>query len=221
MRASVVSFFIGAVCLVSAAVSAEPPVTPTDAFVKALQAAPCPSGHLRNKNGLCPAVSTDTEGFSLFDSAPASGPATPNTGAPKAVIAHRTRVASITPPRSTLLAPVATGNPLSDLLITFKLGSAELTDHGKAQARSFAQALLIPALASAHVEIAGHTDASGPEALNMVLSQARADAVKAYMVSQGIDGARLTTKGYGSQDLAVPNSPRDAANRRVEARRLD
>jgi outer membrane protein OmpA-like peptidoglycan-associated protein len=115
----------------------------------------------------------------------------------------------------------ATSGPLSDLRITFKLGSAELTEHGKAQAHSFAKALLDPALAEIHLEIAGHTDASGTEALNLVLSQARANSVRDYLVSQGVSAARLTAKGYGSQDLAVPSAPNDPANRRVEARRLD
>jgi outer membrane protein OmpA-like peptidoglycan-associated protein len=205
---------MGAVFAVSSAVAADPSVTPPDAFVKALQAAPCPSGHPRNKNGLCPAVSTDTEGFTLFDAAPSNSA--------KVASPRRTRVVTaINRPREAPLDTTSGSDPLSDLRIGFKLGSSDLTEHGKAQARSFAKALLNPALANIHVEIAGHTDASGTETLNLALSQARANAVKDYLVVQGVDASRLTAKGYGSQQLAVPSAPNDPANRRVEARRLD
>ena len=68
------------------------------------------------------------------------------------------------------------------------------------------------------VEIGGHTDADGDAAKNMTLSQARADAVKKIMVDQGIDAARLTTKGYGaSKPIDKNDSPEGKANnRRVE-----
>ncbi|HZJ66318.1 MAG TPA: OmpA family protein [Kofleriaceae bacterium] len=79
------------------------------------------------------------------------------------------------------------------------------------------------------LEIQGHTDdqplkAGGKFADNQALSQARAESVKAYFVSKGIDESRLTAKGYGE---TVPlENPKDltggklnaarAKNRRVE-----
>lgn len=67
-------------------------------------------------------------------------------------------------------------------------------------------------------EIDGHTDNSGTAAHNLTLSQQRADAVKVELVSMGIDGSRLTTKGFGDTKPIADNSTPDgkANNRRVE-----
>jgi outer membrane protein OmpA-like peptidoglycan-associated protein len=110
--------------------------------------------------------------------------------------------------------------PKRDLLITFKLGSAVLTDQAQANAKEFATALNSPTLSSVKFEINGYTDSTGAAARNLVLSQERADAVKAFLLAQGVDGARILSKGHGATDFAVSN-PASPANRRVEARRAD
>jgi outer membrane protein OmpA-like peptidoglycan-associated protein len=68
------------------------------------------------------------------------------------------------------------------------------------------------------VEIGGHTDALGAAATNQKLSQARAEAVRAYLVKKGVDGGRLEAKGYGPSLPVADNKTATGreANRRVE-----
>ena len=68
------------------------------------------------------------------------------------------------------------------------------------------------------VEIQGHTDASGSEKYNLILSQKRAEAVKKYLVEHGIEESRLIAKGYGESKPIAPNDTPEnmAKNRRVE-----
>jgi outer membrane protein OmpA-like peptidoglycan-associated protein len=73
------------------------------------------------------------------------------------------------------------------------------------------------------VRIEGHTDNRGLPQKNLELSKARAAAVVAYLVKQGIDPARLESEGYGATQPLVPNlTPANRAkNRRVTFRILD
>jgi OmpA-OmpF porin, OOP family len=68
------------------------------------------------------------------------------------------------------------------------------------------------------IEIAGHTDNRGSVETNNQLSQARAEAVKDYLVKNGVAEDRVAAKGYGPSKPKVPNiTPRNRAqNRRVE-----
>lgn len=67
-------------------------------------------------------------------------------------------------------------------------------------------------------EIGGHTDTDGTIERNNTLSAERANAVKAQMISMGIEGSRLTAKGYGSSNPVAANdiAENKAKNRRVE-----
>lgn len=109
----------------------------------------------------------------------------------------------------------------SDVLVTFATGSAEITPQGQANLKSIATGLNKPALAALTFEVAGFTDVTGNAAFNRKLSQRRAEAVKAYLVTMSVSPSRLTTAGYGADHLADPADPASEANRRVELHRLN
>ena len=68
------------------------------------------------------------------------------------------------------------------------------------------------------IEVAGHTDSQGAHDLNMELSARRAEAVAAYLASQGVARARLSARGYGAGRPRASNATPEgqAANRRIE-----
>jgi len=68
------------------------------------------------------------------------------------------------------------------------------------------------------IEVQGHTDNVGQVDYNKRLSQQRADAVRAYLVSHGIEASRLVAKGYGMSQPLLPNTTEGnrALNRRVQ-----
>lgn len=68
------------------------------------------------------------------------------------------------------------------------------------------------------VRVEGHTDSRGSDAYNMTLSDKRARSVVVYLVSKGIDAARLTSAGMGE---SVPVAPNDSAANMAKNRRVD
>lgn len=71
---------------------------------------------------------------------------------------------------------------------------------------------------SANIEISGHTDNVGNAKANQVLSAKRANACRAYVMSKGIDGGRITAVGFGD---ARPVAPNTSAENRQKNRRIE
>ena len=73
------------------------------------------------------------------------------------------------------------------------------------------------------IEVGGHTDNVASKDFNFKLSEKRADLVKEYFVSKGIDAKRITTKAYWYSQPEADNNTEEgrAKNRRVNFRKLN
>lgn len=105
---------------------------------------------------------------------------------------------------------------LANRTIEFESSSAVLTPNGRTVLDQMVAAL--KSVGTPKIELIGHTDASGNPESNRQLSQARADAVKAYLADAGIDGRLVTARGMGSSRPIASNATPDgrARNRRIE-----
>ena len=137
---------------------------------------------------------------------PAAVPATPSPTTPRPDVAPPEAEAVPTPP-----APDCPTTIEAEVL--FASSSATLTTGGRVEL-----ARLVPCLAEGRFEVAGHTDSSANDAINVPLAEARAQAVVDYLVAEGVDADRLTARGYGSSRPLVDNATPEgrAQNRRVE-----
>ncbi|WP_169805534.1 OmpA family protein [Novosphingobium rosa] len=113
--------------------------------------------------------------------------------------------------------PVA-GAGHADLMIGFKLNSAQITPDGMVKARVFAQAMQMPELSGKRFLIEGHTDSRGKLNANMDLSQRRAQAVADFLAQQGVEASRIDVRGFGPSQPLPGHVASDTRNRRVEAR---
>lgn len=104
--------------------------------------------------------------------------------------------------------------------ILFDTGSTTLKPESGPELRNILQLLKEDPNLSLAIE--GHTDNQGGPSINLPLSERRAEAVKTWLVSQGIDASRLTTKGFGDTKPIDTNSTAEGrANiRRVEFARI-
>jgi outer membrane protein OmpA-like peptidoglycan-associated protein len=109
--------------------------------------------------------------------------------------------------------------------IGISMAEGVLFDTGKSELKPQAQAVLGQIKASVldhhpagKIEVQGHTDDVGGDALNQQLSQKRAEAVAGWLTAHGVAAERIKAVGYGKSRPKVPNTsaPNRAQNRRVE-----
>ncbi|WP_210515239.1 OmpA family protein [Hymenobacter terricola] len=113
-------------------------------------------------------------------------------------------------------APLLTTTPVVLPTVLFRVGKPELLpEAGPALDRLAAELKDRPTL---QLRVSGHADRVGEPDKNQVLSEQRAEAVKAYLVKAGIAAERISTVGYGDTHPLYP-SP-DVRNRRVEVEEM-
>lgn len=105
---------------------------------------------------------------------------------------------------------------LSDDSVKFPVDSSKLSPEAEQRLSAFADKLRSENH-NVYVEIQGHTDARGPDALNQRLGEERAEAVRLFMNKHGVPLNRMSTISYGEQDPVADNTSRTgrAENRRV------
>ncbi len=101
--------------------------------------------------------------------------------------------------------------------LNFATGSAAISGATAAEVDNLAA--ILKAYPDVKLAIDGYTDNTGNADANVALSQSRAEAVKARLVSQGIGGDRISTSGKGAADPVASNDTAEgrASNRRIEA----
>jgi OmpA-OmpF porin, OOP family len=101
--------------------------------------------------------------------------------------------------------------------VHFQLNSGELTGDSKATLDKVAKSIKARSDIKS-ILVIGHTDSTGKASYNQMLSEKRAKGVADYLVSQGVDGKILTSKGMGMTAPVADNGTSEgrAKNRRVE-----
>ncbi|MBN2530298.1 MAG: OmpA family protein [Deltaproteobacteria bacterium] len=102
--------------------------------------------------------------------------------------------------------------------VNFDMGTANMTKSSTQKLQPLVDYMSIKP--EIYVELSGHTDNLGDAEKNLNLSLARAQAVKNYLVSKGIDAGRIAVTGYGDQKPIASNKTPEGRqkNRRTEVR---
>lgn len=117
----------------------------------------------------------------------------------------------------TEVAEAVKDRPSLDFEIYFPFNSSTVQKSALPTLQRIGQILTNDAFKDRGFLIAGHTDAKGSAEANQVVSQRRAESVKAYLVKNyGIDPARLRVIGHGKEQLKDQSQPFASINRRVQ-----
>ena len=151
-------------------------------------------------------------------------PATAAAGCDGAIVAPKAAPAPAAAPAAApkAAAPAPAPAPAAATKVTyaadafFDFDKAALKKEGKAKLDD-----LVGKVKGINLEViiaVGHTDSVGTDAYNQKLSVRRAEAVKAYLVSKGIEKNRVYTEGKGEKQPVADNKTKEgrAKNRRVE-----
>lgn len=117
---------------------------------------------------------------------------------------------------TTATALPSVGKPVALRNVFFETGSASLLPESAAELDRLVT--LLTQMPKLKIQINGHTDNVGNDQANQVLSEQRAKAVHDYLISKGIDPARLRFKGFGETKPVETNDTPEgrAKNRRTE-----
>jgi outer membrane protein OmpA-like peptidoglycan-associated protein len=120
------------------------------------------------------------------------------------------------PPPVVAPAPAAAPAVARTYLVFFDFDRADLTDRARQIIGEAAQNSR--RVSSTRIEVAGHADRSGSPQYNQRLSQRRAEAVAAELVSQGVNRSEIMVQAFGETRPLVPTADgvREPQNRRVE-----
>lgn len=107
---------------------------------------------------------------------------------------------------------------MANRIVEFESGSSKLAPQGAQLLDEMAAAIL--RVGKHRIQIVGHTDSNGHPDANQVLSQSRAESVRRYLMSKGLDGNSLDAQGMGAKEPIASNTTADgrARNRRIEFR---
>lgn len=114
------------------------------------------------------------------------------------------------------LAPLKVGQIIRLNNLFFQIGKANLKPESYAELERMVEMLeKYPTLV---IEVSGHTDATGSQAINQKLSLQRAEDVRNYLLDRGVAPERVVPKGYGAERPLYDNNNSEESykNRRVE-----
>lgn len=110
-------------------------------------------------------------------------------------------------------------DPEFSMLINFRFDSTEILPSSEPMLQSLGEMLGMDTAKGRSIVIEGHTDAVGDEAYNQQLSEARAAAIRQYLVDHyGVAPKRLLAVGKGERQLLQTDDPAASVNRRASFR---